>query len=41
MFFLYFAGRLYSTQTLCEKAIKQFNLAINSQKEYIQLQHIW
>lgn len=40
VFFLYFAGRLYSTQTLGDKAIKQFGRAINAQREYIQLQHI-
>lgn len=40
MFFLYFSGRLYSTQALLETAVKQFHLAINAQKEYIQLQHI-
>lgn len=40
IFFLYFSGRLYSTQTLGDRAIKQFQLAIQAQKEYIQLQHI-
>lgn len=40
VFFLYFSGRLYSTQGLLETAYKQFHLAINAQKEYIQLQHI-
>lgn len=40
IFFLYFSGRLYSTQTIGDRAIKQFQLAIQAQKEYIQLQHI-
>ncbi|KDN52642.1 hypothetical protein K437DRAFT_174585 [Tilletiaria anomala UBC 951] len=40
IFFLYFSGRLYSTQTLAEKAIKQFVKARDVQREYIQLQHI-
>jgi len=40
VFFLYFAGRLYSIQTLSEEAVKQFGKAIKAQQEYIQLQHI-
>jgi len=40
VFFLYFSGRLYSTQTLGEKAVKHFQMAIQAQREYIQLQHI-
>ncbi len=40
VFFLYFSGRLYSTQSLSEKAIKQFIKARDCQREYIQLQHI-
>ncbi|KAH8914915.1 hypothetical protein BT69DRAFT_1310518 [Atractiella rhizophila] len=40
VFFLYFSGRLYATRTESERAVKQFNLAIKAQREYIQLQHI-
>lgn len=40
IFFLYFSGRLYSSQALAEKAIKQFVLARDVQREYVQLQHI-
>lgn len=40
VFFLYFSGRLYSTQSLAEKAITQFKAARDVQKEYVQLQHI-
>ncbi len=38
--FLYFSGRLYSTQALAEKAITQFETARDVQKEYVQLKHI-
>lgn len=40
VFFLYFSGRLYSTQSLAEKAVVQFRKARDVQQEYIQLQHI-
>lgn len=40
VFFLYFSGRLYSTQSLAEKAVKQFKAARDVQREYVQLQHI-
>lgn len=40
VFFLYFSGRLYSTQALSEKAITQFETARDVQKEYVQLKHI-
>lgn len=40
VFFLYFSGRLYSTQALSEKAVKQFRSARDIQEEYVQLKHI-
>ncbi|KAK4049606.1 hypothetical protein OIO90_005365 [Microbotryomycetes sp. JL221] len=40
IFFLYFAGRLHSTETQLEKANKSFHSAIAAQREYIQLGHI-
>ncbi|CAO1617399.1 unnamed protein product [Parajaminaea phylloscopi] len=40
VFFLYFSGRLYSTQALCERAVKQYTAARDAQQEYVQLQHI-
>lgn len=40
VFFLYFSGRLYSTQALCERAIKQYASARDAQEEYVQLKHI-
>ncbi|SNX83318.1 uncharacterized protein MEPE_02025 [Melanopsichium pennsylvanicum] len=40
VFFLYFSGRLYSTQALAEKAISQFETARDVQREYVQLKHI-
>ncbi|KAM0793711.1 hypothetical protein ACM66B_001136 [Microbotryomycetes sp. NB124-2] len=40
IFFLYFAGRLHSTETQLEKATKSFHAAIAAQREYIQLGHI-
>ncbi|KAK0546420.1 hypothetical protein OC846_004652 [Tilletia horrida] len=40
IFFLYFSGRLYSTQGLNEKAVQQFTAARDVQKEYVQLRHI-
>lgn len=40
IFFLYYAGRLYSTETRLEMAIVTFKKAIASQKEYVQLGHI-
>jgi len=40
IFFLYFSGRLYSTQGLNERAIQQFTAARDVQKEYRQLRHI-
>lgn len=40
VFWLYFSGRLYSTQTLGTVAIEQYHKAIESEKEYRQIQHI-
>ncbi|GAA5922814.1 uncharacterized protein JCM15063_003433 [Sporobolomyces koalae] len=40
IFFLYFAGRLHSTETQLDDAAKSFHLAIQAQREYIQLGHI-
>ncbi|BGP48328.1 hypothetical protein JCM10450v2_004200 [Rhodotorula kratochvilovae] len=40
IFFLYFAGRLNSTETMLDDAIKSFRMAIQAQREYIQLGHI-
>lgn len=40
VFFLYFAGRLNSTETQLDKAVVAYHLAIKAQKEYIQLGHI-
>lgn len=40
VFFLYFSGRLYSTQAMCERAVKQYKAAREAQQEYVQLQHI-
>lgn len=40
MFFLYFSGRLHSTETQLESAVKAFHLAIQAQREYVQLGHI-
>ncbi|KAN0063269.1 hypothetical protein ACQY0O_004433 [Thecaphora frezii] len=40
VFFLYFSGRLYSTQALSERAVTQFETARDVQKEYVQLKHI-
>ncbi|GAA5901953.1 hypothetical protein JCM5296_006311 [Sporobolomyces johnsonii] len=40
IFFLYFAGRLHSTETQLDEAVKSFHLAIQAQREYIQLGHI-
>ncbi|GAA5877339.1 hypothetical protein JCM16303_006247 [Sporobolomyces ruberrimus] len=40
IFFLYFAGRLHSTETQLDEAAKSFHLAIQAQREYIQLGHI-
>ncbi|ORY90242.1 hypothetical protein BCR35DRAFT_299838 [Leucosporidium creatinivorum] len=40
IFFLYFAGRLNSTETQLEAATKSFHQAIAAQREYIQLGHI-
>lgn len=40
VFFLYFSGRLYSTEALAEKAITQYRAARDVQREYVQLQHM-
>lgn len=40
IFLLYYAGRLYSTETRLETAILTYRKAIASQKEYVQLGHI-
>lgn len=40
VFFLYFSGRLYSTQAMCERAVVQYAAARDAQQEYVQLQHI-
>ncbi|GAA6058492.1 hypothetical protein JCM10212_006931 [Sporobolomyces blumeae] len=40
IFFLYFAGRLHSTETQLDEAAESFHLAIQAQREYIQLGHI-
>ncbi|BGP52632.1 hypothetical protein JCM8202v2_000188 [Rhodotorula sphaerocarpa] len=40
IFFLYYAGRLKSTQTLLEEATTCFERAIDAQREYKQLGHI-
>lgn len=40
VFFLYFAGRLHSTQTQLELAVDAFHKAIKAQREYVQLGHI-
>ncbi|GAA5939896.1 hypothetical protein JCM1841_000520 [Sporobolomyces salmonicolor] len=40
IFFLYFAGRLHSTETQLDEAVKSFHMAIQAQREYIQLGHI-
>ena len=40
VFFLYFHGRLYSTQALSAKAVECFKQARDVQEEYIQLKHI-
>lgn len=40
IFFLYYAGRLYSTETRLETAIATYRRAIASQTEYVQLGHI-
>ncbi|KEI39752.1 uncharacterized protein L969DRAFT_87758 [Mixia osmundae IAM 14324] len=40
VFFLFFSGRLYSAQTMGEKALRQYSLAIASQDEYVQIEHI-
>ncbi|POY71178.1 hypothetical protein BMF94_5488 [Rhodotorula taiwanensis] len=40
IFFLYYHGRLKSTETLLEDATKSFHRAIDAQKEYKQLGHI-
>ena len=40
VFFLYFSGRLNATQTLLQPALSAYYLAIQAQREYIQLQHI-
>lgn len=37
IFFLYFAGRLNSTETQLEDATKSFHKAIAAQREYIQV----
>jgi len=38
VFWLYMGGRLSSTQTQGNEAVKRFNKAIKAQREYIQLQ---
>lgn len=40
IFFLYFGGRLHSTETQLEDAVVSFHKAIQAQREYIQLGHI-
>ncbi|WFD31576.1 hypothetical protein MSPP1_002615 [Malassezia sp. CBS 17886] len=40
VFFMYFHGRLYSTQGLSVKAIECFKNARDIQEEYVQLKHI-
>lgn len=40
VFFLYFSGRLHSTETQLDLAVTAFHLAIQAQREYIQLGHI-
>ncbi|WFD20222.1 hypothetical protein MCAP1_002466 [Malassezia caprae] len=40
VFFLYFHGRLYSTQALSVKAVECFKQARDVQEEYVQLKHI-
>lgn len=40
VFFLYFHGRLYSTQALSKHAIECFKDARDIQEEYVQLKHI-
>ncbi|KAM0755093.1 hypothetical protein T439DRAFT_309959 [Meredithblackwellia eburnea MCA 4105] len=40
VFFLYFAGRLHSTETQLKDAVDAFHDAINAQREFIQLAHI-
>lgn len=40
VFFLYFHGRLYSTQALSVKAVECFEHARDVQEEYVQLKHI-
>ncbi|WFD23897.1 hypothetical protein MEQU1_002591 [Malassezia equina] len=40
VFFLYFHGRLYSTQALSNKAVECFQQARDVQEEYVQLKHI-
>ncbi|GAA5981347.1 hypothetical protein JCM10908_004077 [Rhodotorula pacifica] len=40
IFFLYYAGRLKSTETLLEEATTCFHRAIDAQREYKQLGHI-
>ena len=40
VFFLYFHGRLYSTQGLSREAIECFEEARDVQEEYVQLKHI-
>ncbi|PKI83961.1 hypothetical protein MVES_001861 [Malassezia vespertilionis] len=40
VFFLYFHGRLYSTQSLSREAIRCFQRARDIQEEYVQLKHI-
>lgn len=40
VFFLYFHGRLYSTQALSKRALERFRQARDVQGEYVQLKHI-
>ena len=40
VFWLYFSGRLYAIQTNSKRAIAQYRKAIESEKDYRQIQHI-
>ncbi|GAA5827210.1 hypothetical protein JCM11251_001170 [Rhodosporidiobolus azoricus] len=40
IFFLYFSGRLHSTETSLDEATESFHAAIEAQREYVQLGHI-
>lgn len=40
VFFLYYAGRLHSTETRLDLAVATYRKALAAQKEYVQLGHI-